>query len=319
MKNKFSIIICGFNEERFLKRCLTSCISQNYPKDKYEIVYIDNNSRDRSLEIAKKFKNIKSFVEKRQGLSEARNCGINKTNGEIIVFLDADTKLDKNYLLKQERIFMNDKIGAGGGKVLPMKNKVISNYLGVSLFESYPRYIKNRFVRTYPGCNLTIRRKVINKIGIFKENFEVGEVSIPRLEDKEICMRIRREGYLIQYNKEAIIYHKNREKLNDLIKLWFRGAKSRRYMINNRSKDVFSQVFRYNLPLIYLLLICISLLINLKIAFVLIGTYLLGLYILSIRSFIETNLIGSSILIKPFLDSLSMIIINLGTLYYKIK
>jgi cellulose synthase/poly-beta-1,6-N-acetylglucosamine synthase-like glycosyltransferase len=315
---KFSLIICGYNEEENLNLAIESCLNQDYPKNKYEIIYIDNNSKDNSINIAKSY-GITVASEKKQGLSEARNKGIKLSKGEILVFLDADIKLDKNYLASHERTFDDPKVGAGGGMVLPMKSTWVSNYLGVSLLERYPRYKNFINVSTYPGCNLSIRNEVLNEVGNFKEGFKVGDVLIPRAEDKEICQRIRSKGFIIKYNPNAKIYHKNRFLLKELIKTWIKGSRSRLYLIKIGKKDPLSLFFKWNVPLITVFLLTLSLFINLKIGIGLALSFIFIFFILGFKTYLSTGLLIQSLFIKPFMDITSILVVNASVIFYRLK
>lgn len=321
MKDKslvFSLIICGYNEEENLDLAITSCLEQNYPKEKYEIIYVDNNSTDNSLKIAKSYP-IKILIEKKQGLSEARNKGIKNASGEILVFLDSDLKLDKNYLKFHEKTFTDPLVGAGGGKIFPLVSTQISNYLGVSLFERYPRYLKNRFVKTYPGCNLTIRKKVIEEVGEFISGLKTPKGIARYSEDKEICERIRAAGYKILYNSKAIVYHENSYTFKKLFQVWTKGGKARSNMIRLGKKDPFSILFKFNIPLIYLFCIIFSILINPLISLSLIMSGALMIFVLSVISYINTKMFLESFFIKPLMDISALIIINVSVIYYQIK
>lgn len=98
MKNKkpfISVIIPVYNEEKYLNFCLSSIINQTYKN--FEIVVVDDGSTDKSLEIAKKFK-VRFFKTEHKGAGFARNFGVSKANGKILVFADADMVFDKNYI-----------------------------------------------------------------------------------------------------------------------------------------------------------------------------------------------------------------------------
>jgi len=315
---KFSLIICGYNEEENLDLCIQSCLDLDYPKDEYEIIYVDNNSKDNSINIAKKYP-IKVLIEKKQGLSEARNYGIQNSKGEILVFLDADLKLDKDYLKYHEETFKDEIVGAGGGKVLPLIRTWISDYLGVSLFEGYPRFITKKFVRTYPGCNLTIRKKVLENIGFFKEGL-ISATDVTRFaEDKEICERIGRAGYKILYNPKPIVYHKNTFLFNKLIQIWIKGAKGRINLIHLDKKDFFTVMFKYNVSLFLLLVLIFFMVINYSIGILLVLLCCIFIFIICVKIFKETGLFLQSFFIKPWMDVLSLIIINISVISNRVK
>lgn len=96
--SKISIIVPVYNTEKYLSKCLNSLIKQTY-KD-IEIIVVNDGSKDKSLEIAKKIakqdNRIKVFNKENGGLSSARNFGIEKASGEYIGFVDSDDYIKEN-------------------------------------------------------------------------------------------------------------------------------------------------------------------------------------------------------------------------------
>lgn len=109
MNPRFSVIVPGFNEEKLLPACLQSLMNQTLPKEDYEVLYVDNNSTDRSVEIAKKFP-VKVVHEKIQGIVAARNAGFQQSKGEIIVHLDADCVAPPHWLKRLSKYFEDEKV-----------------------------------------------------------------------------------------------------------------------------------------------------------------------------------------------------------------
>ena len=90
---KFSIIIPVYNLEDYLYRCLYSVLNQDY--NDFEIILINDGSDDNSLNIIEEFKNqycskIKVISQVNQGVSSARNKGLQEAEGEYIIFIDGD-------------------------------------------------------------------------------------------------------------------------------------------------------------------------------------------------------------------------------------
>ncbi|MGB9883366.1 MAG: glycosyltransferase family 2 protein [Microgenomates group bacterium] len=107
---KISIIIPVYNEEKYIEKALNSLVCQEERAD--EIIVVDNNCTDKTIEIVKKFKNklpLKIIKEKIQGITPARNKGFNNANGNILVKFDADGQLPKNWIKKVKNIFKKDK------------------------------------------------------------------------------------------------------------------------------------------------------------------------------------------------------------------
>lgn len=95
-----SIIVPVYNAEQYLCKCIDSILSQTYSN--WELLLIDDGSKDSSGEICKSYslkdKRIKTFSQKNSGPGAARNKGLDKANGEFIVFVDSDDWVDSNFL-----------------------------------------------------------------------------------------------------------------------------------------------------------------------------------------------------------------------------
>lgn len=108
---KVSIIIPVYNVEEFLDECLTSIENQTFPSKYLEVIIINDGSTDNSLNICKKYlarnKNWKLIDKQNEGLSAARNDGLNIATGEYVIFLDSD-----DYLLDKaiEELYINATI-----------------------------------------------------------------------------------------------------------------------------------------------------------------------------------------------------------------
>lgn len=93
---KLSVIIPAYNEEKSIGETLKSLDKQTF-KD-FEIILVDDGSTDRTLEVIKKFKNIKIIEGEHNGPGFSRNLGVKKSRGKILVFVDADMTFDKDFL-----------------------------------------------------------------------------------------------------------------------------------------------------------------------------------------------------------------------------
>lgn len=102
---KFSIIIPVYNVEKYIKRCLDSVFKQTY-KD-FEVIVVDDGSTDKSIPIAEKY-NVQILKTKHVSVSEARNIGVKKANGEYLIFLDSDDYWDKDLLKEISKSIKNN-------------------------------------------------------------------------------------------------------------------------------------------------------------------------------------------------------------------
>lgn len=128
----FSIVICCYNSALLIPKTLEYLSNLIYDDVNYpcEIIIVDNNSKDDTILVANSIKKnlnisipFKVVTENRQGLSFARNKGIQESGGQYILFCDDDNWLEKDYLLEAYKILSKDKfIGMLGGKGEPISN-----------------------------------------------------------------------------------------------------------------------------------------------------------------------------------------------------
>lgn len=99
---KLSIIVPVYNVEPYIRRCLFSCLDQNVSKGDYEIIVVNDGTKDNSMtivnEVAKEHDNIYLINQENQGLSMARNNGFAVARGEYIWFVDSDDWIEKDCL-----------------------------------------------------------------------------------------------------------------------------------------------------------------------------------------------------------------------------
>ncbi len=113
---KLSIIIPVYNVEKYVEKCLLSCINQDIPSSDYEIIVINDGTKDNSLAIvnrvAVRYDNIIVVSQENQGLSAARNKGLSLAKGEYIWFVDSDDWIAENCLSEIVSILDNNKLEA---------------------------------------------------------------------------------------------------------------------------------------------------------------------------------------------------------------
>lgn len=109
---RVSVVIPAYNEEKNIGTCLDYLLNQEEKPD--EIIVVDNNSKDKTAQIAKKY-GARVVVEKIQGMIPARNAGFNAAKYEVIARTDADTMPPKDWILKIKKYFKDSDLGAISG------------------------------------------------------------------------------------------------------------------------------------------------------------------------------------------------------------
>jgi len=217
---EISAVICTYNRDKYIGKVLESLANQTLDKDKYEIIVVNNNSTDNTEEVCLNFEkkhpelNFKYVVEYNQGLSYARNRGIDESKGDIIVFLDDDARVVPEYLeVIVDFMKKNPKAVAVGGKVMldydEEPPKWASKFL-IPLFGyfDYSDKIARLEGKHYPrGLNMAFRKTLFDEIGVFDINLGRTGKKLLGNEEKDIFMRIYDKGYEVYYLPEALAYH----------------------------------------------------------------------------------------------------------------
>ena len=92
-----SVVVPVFNGEKTIKQCIESLLQQKF-SGSYEIITVDDGSRDRTAEIVKRFAKVKYVFQENAGPAKARNNGAKNAQGEIILFIDSDCVAKSNSL-----------------------------------------------------------------------------------------------------------------------------------------------------------------------------------------------------------------------------
>jgi len=214
---KISIIIPIYNSQRYLRDCLNS-IKPNF-KNKFEVILVNDNSRDESLNICKnfmkKFKNCRLINLKRnRGVSNARNIGINVSKGNFICFLDSDDKLATNF----QQIVLKYVNKYSNYDVFKIRNKYISkNFIDKNQIYSLKHGSKSLInsIRNYNEFRATCWNFIVNKkfITTNKLNFKNIKVFEDQVFVSEILCLSKRHKIIPQ-----VLYERRMQDPNSLSK-----------------------------------------------------------------------------------------------------
>ena len=152
---KLSIIIPVYNVEKYVEKCLRSCAEQDLPSDEYEIIVVNDGTKDSSLEIvervAKDYSNIAIISQENAGLSAARNKGLSLAKGEYIWFIDSDDWIEKNCLQKIIRKCFEDGLDVLGICAANVVNDYIVRISKSIMPGSYSYFMSYQWTNTHIG------------------------------------------------------------------------------------------------------------------------------------------------------------------------
>ena len=142
-----SIIVPIYNSEKYLERCINSILNQTYTN--FELILINDGSKDSSLKICRKYASKDNRIvvidKENEGVSIARNMGIQRAKGELISFVDADDYIEKTFLEDMLNVMSKynvDYVTCGYNRVYDDHTEHINNDLSEICMTSY-EYLNN--------------------------------------------------------------------------------------------------------------------------------------------------------------------------------
>ncbi|MFA5932963.1 MAG: glycosyltransferase [Microgenomates group bacterium] len=216
--NKTSIIIVTFNSARTIKACLNSVIRYS---SEAEIIVVDNNSEDQTIDIVKAFGNKVKLANSggNLGFAKANNLGVKSAGGDYLIFLNPDTKILEKGSLEKLKISMelNPEYGIIGPKLIypdgTPQDRVRNLPTIARAFNEYFLNKKGEYDFYSPDCKslcevesiigacIIIRKELFKKIGGFDEKYFMY------YEDLELCRRVRELGFKVGFLPEITIEH----------------------------------------------------------------------------------------------------------------
>ena len=203
-----SILIANYNGKSLLRVILESINKISYPhKGGYEVIVVDNNSTDDSIEFLRNnHKSVKIVQNKINAGYAGINAGLNQCRGKYIFFTNNDISLDKNCLkMLLETLEKNKKIGIASPKVVNYFNKNLRScgtWVSRCFYNGHFKSNKD-FVKDIPYNGIAmIRKEIADKFGyLFDEDYFIYA------EDLDLGLRVRLLGYNVVHIPDAVIYH----------------------------------------------------------------------------------------------------------------
>jgi len=229
----FSIIIPVYNDAEDLNFVLQALENQIYPKDKYEVIVVDNGSTDNTISVAKQFESVKLLHENNYPASpySCRNRGIEIAKGEYLIFLDASCIPVHDWLQSFKGSFEKTNADLIGGKVTfrfmgdkPTASEYLDSITNIRMKETIE--LKN----AAKTANLAVKKEVIDKVGMFDEGIRSGG-------DLMWTKKATDMGFKIDYSENAEVKKKARIYSELLNKQW-RVAKAQPAIFISKGRNI---------------------------------------------------------------------------------
>ncbi len=203
-----SVVIPTFNRGYHLSKTIDSLFRQDYPKDRYEIIVVDNSSTDNTAEIISRLKEsapveISYVIKEPAGPGPARNLGVSLSKGEILAFIDSDCIADARWLSEGGRKIRGD-IGFVQGKTLPDPTVPWGIFSRSVIIE------RESFI--YECCNIFYKKEAFLSVGGFSDVYYSVEAAARGKrylggEDLDLAHRVLRLGWKSAFSENAVVYH----------------------------------------------------------------------------------------------------------------
>jgi GT2 family glycosyltransferase len=207
----FSIIIPALNEEKHLPACLRSIQNLDYPKDRYQVILVDNGSTDRTCDIGRQF-GVTLLRDDRLTVSGLRNLGAKNAQSEILAFVDADCTISFDWLNAASAHSGTPRLAAWGAPAAPPPEATWVQktwYLVRKKTEGVQR------VDWLESMNLFVKKDLFVQVGGFNEK-------LTTCEDVDLCYRLKKLGAIVADDRILVLHYGEAATVREFIRkeLW---------------------------------------------------------------------------------------------------
>lgn len=206
-----SIIVPARNEESHIERTICSLLNIDYPKDKYEIILVNDRSEDRTLEIMQKYHNesqlikivnITSLEQKGnlKGKAGALQAGADIANGDLLLMTDADCTVNKDWAKTIANLYSSEKVGMTAGYTLIEGTSFFATMQAAQWAYMHTLASSGIGLNQPLGCfgnNVSIRKSLFEKLGGY------NKIKFSVTEDLALLQAVFNSGYEIRYSCDS--------------------------------------------------------------------------------------------------------------------
>jgi glycosyltransferase involved in cell wall biosynthesis len=191
---RISFVIPAYNEEHYIGICLDAIVQAIGNRNDVETIVVDNNSSDRTTALVAHYPNVTLLREPRRGANRARQTGFEASRGDLVAFIDADTKIPADWIDRVEQKFMSDPklVCLSGPFIYYDLPKNVAVLVKIFYRIAYVIYLFNSFIirktSVVQGGTEMVRRTALEKIG--GHNIDLTFYG----DDTDLAMRLNKVG-----------------------------------------------------------------------------------------------------------------------------
>ncbi|MBA4336714.1 glycosyl transferase family 2 [bacterium] len=250
-----SIVIVHFGDFKPTAKCISSVYKTSKNAGSFEIILVDNNLDDSARKkFARKFPSVTYIKSEKNNYCHALNIGTQKSKSEIIVILNPDTIVKKDWLIEILKPFKDKKIGGVSSKVIFKKTGKI-NSLGIEEIDDFyyrdagfneddDPNMKQRAIDFASGASVAYRKKALEECGMFDEDF------VMYVEDVDMGIKMKKNGWKLVLNPKSAILHAYHGTTKGADLPWYFCNRNRFLLIAKHYPKKFAEQIEFSHPYI---------------------------------------------------------------------
>lgn len=216
---RVSVVVPALNARATIGACLAALERQTMPRQQYEVMVVDDGSRDGTADLARAQGARVVRLEHTSGPGAARNAGIRAARGALVVFTDSDCEPCEDFLEQLVQPLEDDPVvGATKGTYLTRQRPLVARFVQLEYEERYRHTRRHRwidFVDTYAAC---FRREDLLRVGGF-------DTRLRQCQDQELSFRMAAAGIKIRFVDNARTYHRHADRVSVYLRKKYRIAR----------------------------------------------------------------------------------------------
>lgn len=215
---RYSIVIPAYNAGRTLSDTLAALRDQSVPPEDYEVIVVDDGSIDETPAVARRA-GAKCITQPNRGPAAARNSGVRAAHGEFVLFTDADCVPERDWIRQMILPFRNQKTAGVKGAYRTCQTEPAARFAQAEFEDRYDLLEKFPAIDMVDTYSAAFRRDVLMAMGLFDESFPVASN-----EDTELSYRLCAAGHRLEFNRQAVVYHRHPDTFSKYLRLKFKRA-----------------------------------------------------------------------------------------------
>ncbi|HEX8333400.1 MAG TPA: glycosyltransferase [Segetibacter sp.] len=217
---KATIAICTYNRARLLQLCIESLSKLSFNMAEFEVLLVDNNSTDNTVEVAGTINtlypqlNFRYVLETKQGVANTRTRCALEAKGEIVAYIDDDCIANENWLENIVEFYnSHPEAMSTGGKIVPKYVVPVADWFGkyfwglVGNYDLGKEVFQMRGVRYPSGANMHFRKAAFDKYGYFDSNLGRSGKSLMAGEEKAMYLKLINNNEKVYYLPHVVVHH----------------------------------------------------------------------------------------------------------------